>query len=129
MLGGGASSSRALRRDQRTERAIGAAEAHADAILNDLVSGLMDLPKEGQRTGKPAWIGYIGVDQQCNKEVLVSDLGRVPGKWEGASVGLYVDANVSFAGKTASCSLTWDATSSRIAPHEREGCGRASERQ
>jgi uncharacterized protein len=29
---------------------------------NDLVSGLMDLPKEGQRTGKPAWIGYIGVD-------------------------------------------------------------------
>jgi hypothetical protein len=36
---------------------------------------------------------------QTNKEVLVSDLGRVPGKWEGASVGLYVDPNVSFAGK------------------------------
>ena len=30
---------------------------------NDLVGGLMNLPEEGQRTsGKPAWIGYIGVD-------------------------------------------------------------------
>jgi hypothetical protein len=34
-----------------------------------------------------------------NKDALVDRLGRVPGKWEGASVGLFVDPNVSFAGK------------------------------
>jgi hypothetical protein len=34
-----------------------------------------------------------------NKDVLVDDLGRVPGKWEGASVGVFVDPSVVFAGK------------------------------
>ena len=34
-----------------------------------------------------------------NKDELVGKLGRVPAKWIGASVGLFVDPNVSFAGR------------------------------
>jgi hypothetical protein len=34
-----------------------------------------------------------------NKDALVDKLGRVPGGWIGASVGLFVDPNVSFGGK------------------------------
>lgn len=33
------------------------------------------------------------------KDVLVAALGRVPSKWIGASVGIFVDPNVMFAGK------------------------------
>jgi hypothetical protein len=34
-----------------------------------------------------------------NKDRLVAALGRVPAKWKGASVGLFVDPDVSFGGK------------------------------
>ena len=34
-----------------------------------------------------------------NKDELTTALGRVPVKWIGATVGLYVDSNVMFAGK------------------------------
>jgi hypothetical protein len=34
-----------------------------------------------------------------NKDQLVDKLGKMPAKWIGASVGVYVDSNVSFAGK------------------------------
>ncbi len=34
-----------------------------------------------------------------NKDRLVEKLGRVPANWKGASVGLYVDPDVAFAGK------------------------------
>jgi hypothetical protein len=34
-----------------------------------------------------------------NKHELVTGLGKTPAKWVGASVGLYVDNNVMFAGK------------------------------
>jgi predicted enzyme related to lactoylglutathione lyase len=46
------------------------------AAGNDLVSGLMDWPEEGQRTGgKPAWIGYIGVDDVDATAGRIRDLG------------------------------------------------------
>jgi hypothetical protein len=34
-----------------------------------------------------------------NKNELVEKLGRNPAKWKGAEVGLYVDPNVTYAGK------------------------------
>jgi hypothetical protein len=34
-----------------------------------------------------------------NKNTLVDGLGRTPAKWIGASVGIYVDPNVTYAGK------------------------------
>jgi hypothetical protein len=34
-----------------------------------------------------------------NVETLVEALGRVPGKWVGAVIGIYVDRNVTFGGK------------------------------
>ena len=34
-----------------------------------------------------------------NKDRVVADLGRVPAKWENASVGIYVDPDVVFGGK------------------------------
>jgi hypothetical protein len=34
-----------------------------------------------------------------NKDRLVDGLGRVPSKWAGASVGVFVDPDVSFGGK------------------------------
>ena len=34
-----------------------------------------------------------------NKDRLVTTLGRVPSKWAGASIGLFVDPDVSFGGK------------------------------
>ncbi len=33
------------------------------------------------------------------KDLLVTTLGRVPAKWVGASVGIFVDQNVMYAGK------------------------------
>ena len=33
------------------------------------------------------------------KDLLVASLGRVPAKWVGASVGIFVDPNVTFGGK------------------------------
>jgi uncharacterized protein len=43
---------------------------------NDLVSGMMNLPEEGQRLGgKPAWIGYIGVDDVDATAGRISGLG------------------------------------------------------
>jgi hypothetical protein len=36
---------------------------------------------------------------KTNKDTLVGDLGRVPKKWEGASIGLFVDPNVMMGGK------------------------------
>ena len=56
---------------------------------NDLVSGLMDLPKEGQRTGKPAWIGYIGVDD------VDATAGRIRGLGGTVHVPLTDVINVS----------------------------------
>jgi len=37
-----------------------------------------------------------------NKGEIVNALGKVPAKWIGATVGLYVDTNVTFAGKRMS---------------------------
>jgi hypothetical protein len=34
-----------------------------------------------------------------NKDALVDKLGRTPADWIGASIGLFVDPNVNFAGK------------------------------
>jgi hypothetical protein len=34
-----------------------------------------------------------------NMQTLVEALGRVPGKWVGAVIGIYVDRNVTFGGK------------------------------
>lgn len=34
-----------------------------------------------------------------NQETLVEALGRVPGKWLGAVIGIYVDRSVTFGGK------------------------------
>lgn len=34
-----------------------------------------------------------------NKDALVDKLGRTPGNWIGASVGIFVDPNVTYAGK------------------------------
>lgn len=34
-----------------------------------------------------------------NKDALVDKLGRTPANWIGASVGIFVDPNVSYAGK------------------------------
>jgi predicted enzyme related to lactoylglutathione lyase len=46
------------------------------AAGNDLASGLMDLPEEVQRTGgKPAWIGYIGVDDVDATAGRITHLG------------------------------------------------------
>ena len=35
---------------------------------------------------------------KTNKEVLVSALGKVPANWIGASIGIYVDPNVTYGG-------------------------------
>ena len=45
-------------------------------VGKDLVSGLMDLPEDGQRMGgKPAWIGYIGVDDVDASAGRIRSLG------------------------------------------------------
>jgi hypothetical protein len=36
---------------------------------------------------------------KTNKDALVSYLGKVPGKWPGATIGLFVDPNVMMGGK------------------------------
>ena len=63
-----------------------------------------DLPS-GDGAKRPRFVVFFEhldkpmVLNATNKNELVEKLGRDPAKWKGASVGLYVDPNVTYAGK------------------------------
>lgn len=63
-----------------------------------------DLRADNGKTRKKFVLLLEGVDKPMvlnatNKDALVDALGKVPASWVGASVGIYVDPNVLFAGK------------------------------
>jgi hypothetical protein len=63
-----------------------------------------DLPS-GDGSKRPRFVVFFEhVDKPMvlnatNKNELVEKLGRDPAKWKGAQVGLFVDPNVTYAGK------------------------------